>query len=151
MGDCGHVSQIFTELLKYFEFCSEKTNIFKIVICILQGRLIRLCPMWRTTLGFYGCSYIPSLCCSVQFYHLPKIKYYIFPPWIFLIHLQKVCHWIIIVWPFQRQRMTPHPRGSYLRLFSFVKEKKNVFSLLDEKAWGRCKLLQNRIIVFLFN
>lgn len=49
---------------------------------------------------------------------------------------RKCCHHIGIVWPFQRHRMTPNPRGSYLRLFSSVKK-----CFLDEKAWGRGKLL----------
>ena len=32
----------------------------------------------------------PACVISGQFYHLPKIEYYIFPPWVFLVHLQKV-------------------------------------------------------------
>ena len=32
----------------------------------------------------------PACVISGQFYHLPKTEYYIPPPWVFLIHLQKV-------------------------------------------------------------
>lgn len=51
---------------------------------------------------------------------------------------RRCCHHIIIVWPFQRQRMTPYPRGSYLRLFSFVKKCFSVFWMKKHEVGANC-------------
>lgn len=51
---------------------------------------------------------------------------------------RRCCHRIIIVWPFQRQRMTPYPRGSYLRLFSFVKKCFSAFWMKKHEVGANC-------------
>lgn len=62
---------------------------------------------------------------------------------------RRYCRHISIARPLQKQRMTPSPRGLYLRWFPFVEKCFSVFWM--ESTWGRCKLLEYWIIIFLLN
>lgn len=53
----------------------------------------------------------PACVISGQFYHLPKTEYCIFPPWAFLIHLQKVLSSHRYCLAFSEIEIDPKPQG----------------------------------------
>lgn len=59
----------------------------------------------------------PACVISGQFYHLPKTEYYIFPPWVFLIHLQKVLSSHRSCLAFSEIEIWPRAPGSCLSYF----------------------------------